>query len=182
MPTARRLTSLAILAAACSRTPRLAVPAGGPITVDGELTEPPWRQAARAGRFIDLKTNAAAAPYSEARLLHDADHLYLGLYAADEDIHSTEAFVVEANGHHWRFTAAGTIDPAIPGAQIAVDRDGTMDDPRDLDEEWVVEASIPLTAIPGEGKQPITLRLSRCDDPRNGAHVCGELLRVIELR
>jgi hypothetical protein len=62
------------------------------------------------------------------------------------------------------------------GMRLGVDRDGTVNDPRDVDEEWVVEASIPLASMgvtAAEGTQ-LLVEISRCDTPR-GTHErrCG---------
>jgi hypothetical protein len=52
---------------------------------------------------------------------------------------------------------------------VAVDRDGTLDDPSDEDEEWVVEAAIPLAAlgVTGAPGTRIQIEVSRCDTPRH---------------
>jgi hypothetical protein len=60
----------------------------GSITLDGDTDDPGWTQPpgpARTGPFR-LPSGAEARPYSDVRLLWGDAHLYLALYAADEDI------------------------------------------------------------------------------------------------
>jgi hypothetical protein len=87
-------------------------------------------------------------------------------------------------------SAAGVISDARRGAkgerdaawesgiEVAIDRDGTMNDASDEDEEWVVEARIPLAAI-GVSSEPgarMSFAASRCDRPRaGGPRRCGSL-------
>ena len=67
-----------------------------------------------------------------------------------------------------RCTSACT--PPIAGARAAVEVEETLDDPRDEDEEWVVEAAIPLAALPDGGG---ALHARRCDTPKDGIERCG---------
>ena len=55
------------------------------------------------------------------------------------------------------------------------DLDGTLDDPRDDDEEWVVELAIPysLLGIRGTPDQSLSFSVKRCDTPKGRATVCG---------
>jgi hypothetical protein len=148
---------------------------GRPLAIDGELDEIAWRSPARTGAFVD-PAGAQAAPYSDARFLRDDHDLYLALYAADEDIRSSDEFVVEmssARGHAtWHFSAAGKVVPA-PGVRVAIDRDGSLDDPSNDDEEWVVEAAIPLAAIPFGRDGKVRVTISRCDRTKDGVTRCG---------
>ncbi len=174
----------------------------GPITVDGEADEPDWTRApARTGAFVRAD-GRAARPVSEARVLWDDANLYLSLYAADEDIRAAkvaadgpvwagDAFTVEVGSpdgtvHSIAVGPSGIISDAAwapgraadhrwqSGAKAAIDLDGTLDDPRDRDEEWVVELAIPFPALgvaPGaEVRLPIALR--RCD-VHEGGRRCG---------
>ena len=136
-----------------------------PIAIDGELDEVAWRSPARTGPFTDA-TGAPAAPYSDARFLRDDQFLYLALYAADEDIRSTDEFVVKIGRATYHFTAAGT---PIKGVRLAVDRDGSLDAPADDDEEWVVEAAIPIAGIPANAPIEIT----RCDTTKDRVQRCA---------
>lgn len=176
--------------------------ARGPITIDGETDEPDWTRApARTGAFLGPE-GRAARPVSEARALWDDANLYLSLYAADEDVRAAkvapdgpvwagDSFTVEIGppaGGTRSITVgpSGIITdvaltpgkPADPrwqsGAKAAIDLDGTLDDPRDRDEEWVVELAIPFHSLgvaPGaEVRLAMTLR--RCD-AHEGGRRCG---------
>lgn len=160
---------------------RVFVPrASGPMKLDGELDENNWREGGRTGPFLDQRREVAR-PYSEARLLYDDDNLYLGLYAADENI---TAKVTEHDGAVWLddafsirirpeemastyqvdVSAAGVVADGVEGPNHAVDRrwdsgvkfgidmDGTLNAPEDDDEEWVVEVAVPFSAL---GVRPV---------------------------
>src|SRR5579863_7251121 len=144
IPMVRRslLTSVA-LAAACGKhapppkldadvIPRTTVA----MTIDGELKEPPWN--ARSFRAILAGDDGKPArPYSELRLLHDDTTLYVGLYAADEDIRTSDRWTVTIGPRVVHVDAAGHAD--APDVRAGIDRDGTLDDSHDYDEEWVIE-------------------------------------------
>jgi hypothetical protein len=60
------------------------------------------------------------------------------------------------------------------GVKIAVDRDGTPNDPSDEDEEWVIEAAIPLRSLGVRPGDQVMIDISRCDTPRaGGRRRCG---------
>src|ERR1700761_7788229 len=88
------------LVGACDDAPsRLAAVPLGPvrptrIQLDGELDEPAWNHLAIRGVFQE--DGHKARPYSEVRFLRDETHLFLALYAADEDIRSDDAFEIAA--------------------------------------------------------------------------------------
>jgi hypothetical protein len=75
------------------------------------------------------------------------------------------------------------------GIRLGVDKDGTLNDPHDLDEEWVIEAAIPLRSMGLESNPGtrILVDIGRCDTPRNTKEKrCGgwgtpKEPRVIEL-
>jgi hypothetical protein len=173
---------MAVLVAACPSLAsagalRLVIPqVATQIRCDGELDEHAWLTPARTGPFVDAN-GGEAAPYSEARFLRDDNFLYLALYAADEDIRSTDEFVVELGSGRARstlhFTAGGKLTPAITGAQIGVDRDGSIDDATNDDEEWVVEAAIPFAAVPLARDGSTTVRITRCDTTKDHVKRCG---------
>ena len=53
----------------------------------------------------------------------------------------------------------------------AIDFDeGTLDDPRDDDEEWVDELAVPLTLA---GPPLLAVHVARCDTPKDGVERCG---------
>jgi hypothetical protein len=133
-----------------------------PIQCDGELDEIAWRSPARTGAFLDAKGDIAS-PYSEARFLRDDNFVYIALYAADEDVRSTDSFIVQLGGKTLRFSPKG------PGTDV----DGTVDSPADDDEEWLVEAKIPLSAIPFAADGSVSAKVSRCDVTKDGVRRCG---------
>jgi hypothetical protein len=167
-----RLASLAVLVPvlACHRAkPSLVVPhTTGPIKIDGEWDEPDWSKTSLRGQFIG-DDGALSRPTSEIRLLHDDHDVFVGLYAADDDIRSTDAFDVALGSVKLHVTATGTLDPAIPGARVAVDRDGSLDDDRNFDEEWLIELAIPRDALP---TGPLAISASRCDTPKHRTQRC----------
>jgi hypothetical protein len=175
---ARFLASLAVLVA-CKhpgKAPPVARAEGIPrvtsaIRLDGELDEPAWNALAfRAVLAGD--DGQQARPYSELRLLHDDTQLYVALYAADENILSTDAWDLEIAGRHYQIDAAGRA--SVP---TGVDRDGTLDQPDDFDEEWVIEAAVPLPT-----SSPVTITAKRCDTPKDGVTRCGQWHRDLALQ
>src|SRR4051812_35596244 len=105
------------------------------IALDGEWDEPAWNARSLRGVFV-AEAGGEARPYSEIRLLRDETHLIVGFYAADENINSDDAFDLTAGTYAMHVTAAGRVTPGT--ARAAVDRDGSIDDAHDDDEEWVI--------------------------------------------
>jgi hypothetical protein len=180
------LVIVALVGLAHAAPAKLVVPyVGAAIRCDGELDEFAWRTPARTGGFVDAR-GEMAAPYSDARLLHDDRYLYLALYAADEDIRASDEFVVEIASPRARrtlhVTAAGVLTPAIAGSQIAVDVDGRIDDPTNDDEEWVIEAAIPLAQIPLGPDGSAVVRVSRCDVGKDRITRCASWRGAIAVR
>lgn len=118
-----------------------------------------WTSAARTERFLGAH-NVPARPHSEARLAWKDGTLWVLLYAADEDIRSTDAFHVEIDGRAIDATAA-----------TAEDVDGTLDDPRDDDEEWIVELAVPLQKEAGDR---VRFSAHRCDTPKDSVRSCAQ--------
>jgi hypothetical protein len=62
------------------------------------------------------------------------------------------------------------------GVRAAVDSDGTFNKVHDFDEEWAVEAAVPLASLSlgkaGPGTR-VPFRVSRCEVAYDGAHACG---------
>lgn len=141
------------------------------IKLDGELGELDW--STHALRHVLAADGGQARPFSEASLMHDKSYLYVGLYAADENIQSSEFFDVHIGALAFHANVTGTVAPPIPGVKASSDRDGTLDDPSNDDEEWVLELAIPLQATgfaPGVS-QLVTVK--RCDTPKDNIERCG---------
>src|SRR5262245_56114408 len=179
MASRRSLIALAAPAACGKPAPARLDPdrvafAGGPIALDGELNELAWNQRALR-RVLVGEDGAEARPYSELRLLRDDGRLYVGLYAADEDIRTTDAFDLTVGDFTEHITADGKTSS---GLSAGVDRDGTLDQPDDYDEEWVIETAIPL-ARPGPA--PFRISVSRCDTTKAGERRCGSWRGKVDL-
>jgi hypothetical protein len=157
--------------------------------IDGEFEDRAWVDAFRTGSF--RRDGAPARPYSDARFAWREGTLFMTLYAADEDIHGAKAkhdeplwtadsfsVSVETGGvtHRIDVSAGGVVtdgvwsndrfDPSWESrAVVAVDRDGTIDDTSDEDEEWVVELALPLSSLGLEGRpgERLGVSIERCD-------------------
>jgi hypothetical protein len=65
--------------------------AKGSIVLDGDMDDPGWlRETARTNAFLGEDGVNPARPYSDARLAWGDGHLYVALYAADENILATQ--------------------------------------------------------------------------------------------
>jgi hypothetical protein len=63
-------------------------PAKGAIMLDGDMDDPGWLHGcARTNAFLTADGDQVR-PYSDARFVYADGFLYVGLYAADEDIHA----------------------------------------------------------------------------------------------
>ena len=171
-----RIALLCVLVAGCkshSSPPAERIPTTtGELKLDGELGEPDWSTHALR-HILAAPDGGQARPFSEASLLHDKDYLYVGLYAADENIQTGEFFDVHIGSLAFHANATGSVTPEIAGVKTSIDRDGTLDDPSNDDEEWVLELAIPLQATgfaPGVG-QIVTIQ--RCDTPKDHIERCG---------
>lgn len=175
--------ALAVAASAC-KPERAADPAPAgvaavpytrtPVLIDGEWAEPEWDRVALRG-VLAAPGGGEARPFSELRLLRDAETIYVALYAADEDIRSTDHFDVTIGDASVRVDPTGRVTPAIAGVHAAVDLDeGTIDRGDDDDEEWVVELAIPVAAIGAAPGAIVPVRGARCDTPKGGPPSCGE--------
>jgi hypothetical protein len=173
---ARDLAVLLALAACSSKhreppKPRAAdvVPRGS-ATIDGDWEEKDWSHTAWRAQFKS-GDGQLARPSSEIRLLHDDRDLLVALYAADENIETRDAFDLAAGPVSLHVDVTGKVTPAVPGVRAKAGFDeGTLDDPRDDDEEWVVELAIPLTLV---GAPPLAIKASRCDVPKDNVQRCG---------
>jgi hypothetical protein len=169
--------------------------------VDGELDDGAWTSALRSGAFT-REDGERARPHSEARLVWGDGQLFVGLYAADDDVQAritekdgplwlSDAFQIVlragADTFHFDVSPRGTLTDArvrgdggldfgwSSGARVATDVDGTIGNAEDRDEEWVIEMAIPLASLGIRGRSGERLELSvrRCDELREGGRVCG---------
>jgi hypothetical protein len=141
-----------------------------PLTLDGDWNELEWDDVAVSWKFVD-EDGMLARPYSEVRLLRDQSVLYVGLYAGDDDIESTDLFQVTLGDINFQVHPNGHVLSSVPGIHAASDLDGTIDHPGDDDEEWVIEASVPLTLLSHPSSIPMTAQ--RCDVSRSNVLLCG---------
>ncbi len=139
----------------------------GPITIDGRLDEPDWRQAAYTTNFVTVQ-GRPADPQTFVRVLYDTDHLYFAVEAMEPSPDRLKALATERDGP--RIWGDSTVEfflvaPGMAGryAQIAVNPRGTVYDALNasataadltfdsraaiktaiLPDRWVVEARVP---------------------------------------
>jgi hypothetical protein len=176
----------------------------GSITLDGDTDDPGWTRPpgpARTGAYL-LENGTPARPYSDTRLLWGDGHLYLALYAADEDIRTRTD---QPDGPLWlddsfrvvfsradveyaiEVSPKGVVTDAIrrsggafdyswsSGVHVSPELDGTINASTDMDEEWVIEMALPFESIglKGESGESIELSLKRCDTPKKSERVCA---------
>jgi hypothetical protein len=177
--------------------------AKGDVVLDGDMDDTGWLQGcARTGPFVG-PDGESARPYSDARFVWGDGYLYVALYAADEDIRARheapDAPVWLDDSFHlvlgdgaidrsFDFGPTGALADAMrssptgafdfawsSGAHVSHELDGTPNDPTDDDEEWVIEAAIPLASLglQGEPGERTGLAVRRCDRLHSGARSCG---------
>ncbi len=161
---------------------RLLVPhANGAIALDGDMDDPGWLHAtARTYAFVGAD-GTPARPYSDARFVWGDGHLYVALYASDEDIRASrsepgaplwleDSFHLAFSDAKWDrildLSPLGTLTDALrpsggqgpldyswsSGAHVSHELDGTANNPADEDEEWVLEMAIPFDSLGVAGK------------------------------
>jgi hypothetical protein len=195
----------ALSAAVARGDPVLRVPhVSGAIVLDGDTDDPGWLRApgpARTRGFL-LPSGKAAIPYSEARLVWGDGYLYLALYASDEDIevHGDQPDQPVALDDAFRLTFArpgveyeidvsptAVITDSVrrrggewdlswnSGAHASKEIDGSLNEPKNRDEEWAIELAIPLESLDmaGERGEMIRMSLSRCDSLRGAPPICA---------
>jgi hypothetical protein len=205
--TIARSVAIGALASACAPSHAVPSPAGdasgatlrvprapGAVTLDGDNDDPGWTRApgpARTGPFV-AAGGEPARPYSDARLLWGDGHLYMLLYAADDDIRTGEdGFRVHLSRAGVEYTievsaggvvqaaardAHGVLDPAWRSdAHLSREIDGTPDDDRDADEEWSLELAVPLASLGMRGQpgEAAGFAVERYDASRSRASVCS---------
>ena len=161
-------------------------------TVLPVLHVPHTRDAEKQGaRRIFTRTDGSeAAPYSDVRVAIEGGTLHVVLYASDHDIVTAKA---PADGPLWRGddfhlvithgkdSYAFDVDPKCTitdgkregqgawnyswqsGAKATCDTDGTVDQPGDNDEEWVVDLDIPIQSMGITEDDRVDLSVRRCD-------------------
>ncbi len=183
----------------------LHVPHASGVTLDGDTDDPAWTRPpgpAKTNGFLG-EDGTPARPYSQARLVWGDDYLYMALYASDEDIESRvdrndapvgpddDAFhVVFSRGeteYGFDVSPNGLITDAIrhgtgawdsswsAGVHASREMDGTLNDPKNFDEEWEIELAIPLASLDlrGERGENLGLSIHRCDTPKRRRRVCS---------
>ncbi len=195
----------AVSASVARGDPVLRVPhISGAITLDGDTDDRGWLGTpgpARTGGFL-LPSGKAAIPYSEARLVWGDGYLYLALYASDEDIECRgdqpdQPFALD-DAFRLRFSRPGVeyeidVSPTAvitdsirrrggewdlswnSGAHASREIDGSLNEPKNRDEEWAVELAIPLESLDmaGERGEILRMSLSRCDSLRGAPPICS---------
>jgi hypothetical protein len=137
--------------------------AEGPIVADGNLEEPSWPRAFRSAPFEDEQ--GGTTPHTELRATADDEALYLLIYVADDDLQSSGDRVrLEVGDLRFEFTPSQTVAPA--GVQVGRDLDGTLDNPKDDDEEWITEIALPWALL--RATEP-AIRVVRTDVGRGHA-------------
>jgi hypothetical protein len=154
-------------------------------TIDGKLSEPDWRRASSSKAFVDAQHPTATVPHTEVRLLWDARALYVGFYAADQDIRDADwvaaSFRARQGAEPLRWTLAPTSRlqcsarvaqscARARGVLAADDTDGTLNNASDEDEEWTAEMVLPWSSL-GMGAAPsaterLRLNFFRRDQPK----------------
>ena len=142
------------------------------IKIDGDWDESDWRDVALQFVFT-ANDGEQARPYSEVRFLYDDTNLYIGAYAADEDIESSDFFQFSLGVIDFQIDPYGHVTASAPGITAAAEYDGTINDPSDYDEEWLLEAAVPLALAGLDQGHPSPMRASRCDTPKDGELHCG---------
>ncbi len=198
--TAARLSSSGNLAAPVLHVPH--TPGG--ISLDGDTDDPGWTTPpgpARTGPFL-LPNGVVARPNSNTRLVWGDGYLYLSLFAADEDIRTRTdqhdgplwlddyfhlTFVRGDVEYAIDVSPRGTITDAVrksggafdyswsSGAHVSPELDGTINNAKDMDEEWVIEMAIPFESLgmKGEPGEPIGFSVMRCDTPKDMPRLCA---------
>ncbi len=145
-----------------------------PPRLDGELRrEEGWLDTPRTRTFVDASVPTAVVAFTEVRALWDDAALYLSFYSADEDLRGDDWVQASfADGLELRVSPANVltcqrggavVDCAGLGIRSAVDTDGTIDQPADEDEEWVVEVAVPWPAIGGDRPEELMVGLERSE-------------------
>ena len=187
-PSAAAQTSLAVadraLGRARAEAPRLvrANRASSAIVIDGRLDDPPWRSAELATGFIQQRPTpgAAATHQSEARVLFDAQALYVSLRLLDPrpdsllaplgrrdyDGYGDWAHVLVDSYHDRRTGFHFAVNPAGTRRDGMISNDAEWQEDFSWDAVWEVATSRDSLGWTAEFRIPLTqLRFERCGSP-----------------
>jgi hypothetical protein len=163
----------------------LAVPATTThLQIDGEAREQAWKAAATTGAFVDSALSSEAHPYSEVRFLANKTLLYFLFYAADEEVDSSDHFEVEMITErnpevHYLLSIAA--DGRVLASALKAGDQGAWNSGiraaatlrKPSDEEWVIEAALPLVSLGVGGHDVLDIALRRCDTAQDATTRCG---------
>jgi hypothetical protein len=164
-----RALAVGLLAVSCAKKPAPcagltleATHAATPPTLDGKLEEELWHKTPDTGALREASAGPLVVTHTEVRVLWDDKALYIGWYAADEDIGSSDVLEAELNGKRFE------VRPTTHTPTVEVDSDGSLDNPLDDDEEWTAELVVPWSAL-GLAAPPETLAADfrRVDQPKH---------------
>jgi hypothetical protein len=172
-----------------------AIPATGPIVLDGKLSEPVWEQAATISEFVQREPAEGSAPnqLTDARIAFDADALYVAVRAHDvqadgivgiltrRDQRSPSDWIrVVVDSYHDRRSA---YEFGVNPVGVKTDRyyfnDGNSDD--SWDAVWDVEVARDSGGWTAEFRIPFSqLRFNNTDGGPIGFAVIREIGRLAE--
>ena len=118
----------------------LALPAAGPVTLDGVLDEPSWATAVEVSGFTVSGRDDLAPQQTVLRLLYDATHLYVAVVCQEPSMGTLRAAVTPRDGPFWEDDAVELfLDPAHVHddyVQCAVSAGGACYDNHNGDSLW----------------------------------------------
>jgi hypothetical protein len=118
--------------------------------IDGEAEDEVWLRAKPTQAF-SYTDGGPGRPYAEVRASWDDLALYLLFYNGDEDLEPDDTVSAELTGGNKKTTRlVVSVDGRLQGPQeiqSAIDRDGSVSDAGDDDEEWLVELRIPWDTL-----------------------------------
>ena len=133
-----------------------------------------WSISYHADPFVDA--HGLKQPHTHLQFMADDTNLYVGYYAADEDLRTKPRPTDPRGSVGDRFTLkigpmeivlnpkGGTVPP---GVELETDVDGTVDVSNNEDEEWLEQLSIPWALLGPRAKEDgVLIRALRTDAPR----------------
>jgi hypothetical protein len=115
-----------------------------PLTIDGNLDKPAWRQAPRSPRFVDLVAGEPTVHDTRAAVLWDDEYLYVGYWIEEPFVEAklterdslvwtendVELFIAGPDAYYeFEINALGTIYEALFVFEDAYERAGHSQDP-----------------------------------------------------